>query len=129
MYEWDTLTIYISNSNWIITKKGYIATCKMSTLSESSMNADERSTIPVEYNEFDQSTSLDEKQKKSNPKDNDCWKIILGSEYYDEDGNLVVEANDISTKSDPSYDILIPLERKKKKKRFPRQDSNRYLYF
>ena len=101
----------------------------MSTLPESSMNEDKRSSIPVEYAEFDQSTNFDETQKKPKPKDNDSGKIILGSEYYDEDGNLVVEADDISTKSDPSDVISIPEARKKKKKRVSRQDSNKYGAF
>ena len=106
------------------TKKFHIAICKMSTLSESSMNEDKISSIPVEYAEFNQSTSLDENQEKPKPNDNDSGKIIL-SEYYDEDGNLVVEANDISTKSGPSDVISIPEGRKKKKKRLSRQDSNK----
>ena len=110
-------------------EKSHIAICTMSTLPESSMNEDKRSSIPVEYAEFDQSTNLDEKQKKPKPKDNDSGKIILGSEYYDEDGNLVVEADDISTKSGPSDVISIPEARKKKKKRLSRQDSNKYLIF
>ena len=106
------------------TKKSHIAICTMSTLSESCMNEDKISSIPVEYAEFNQSTSLDEKQEKPKSNDNDSGKIIL-SEYYDEDGNLVVEANDMSTKSGPSDVISIPEGRKKKKKRLSRQDSNK----
>ena len=101
----------------------------MSTLSESCMNEDKISSIPVEYAEFNQSTSLDENQEKPKPDDNDSGKIIHGSEYYDEDGNLVVEADDISTKSGPSDVISILEARKKKKKRVSRQDSNKYGAF
>ena len=98
----------------------------MSCASESSKAAGNRSSIPVEYAEFDQSTSIDEKPKDPTPKNNNGGDITLGSEYYDEDGNIVIEGNDNPPKTYQSEVISIPESRKKKKKRLSRRDSNNY---